>query len=84
MLKLGYNLIYDWHTYLLYEKWKYDKFFKQHIIRKVLHLIWQKYGNVYVGEKPLWMIPLKVVKQRTDYGDLLKLKIWGPDILVWR
>lgn len=49
----GYNLAYGWHAYLLYEKWKSDKFFKDHVIRKALLQIWQKYKSVYEERKPM-------------------------------
>lgn len=78
----GFNLAFGWHAYLLYEKWKHDKFFKNHLIRKALLQIWQKYKTVYGKKKPMWVIPLEIVKQKIDYGERLKMK-YG-DLTYWQ
>lgn len=38
----GHNMAFGWHAYLFYKKHRNDNFFKQHIIRNLLHSIWQK------------------------------------------
>lgn len=37
-------------------------------------MIWKKYKNEYRDKKPLWVIPLEVLKQKVDYNEDMKLR----------
>lgn len=39
----GHNMIFGRHSYLFYQKHKYDNLFKHHILRNSLHSTWQQY-----------------------------------------
>lgn len=77
----GYNLIYDWDAYLLHEKLKSDKYIKDHVIRKVLILIWQRYKYIHGEKIPMWKVPLEVVKQKIDYGKHMR-RNYG-ELIYW-
>lgn len=75
LLKLvGFDLSYGWHTYLAYKTDKNDKIFNCHLIRRVLFKVWSKYQNYYGRKKPLWIVPLEVLKQNVDYSEDMKLR----------
>lgn len=83
LLKLeGHDLAFGWHTYLIYEKWKIDRAFKNHSIRRILLQVWQKYKIEYNQKRPLWIIPLEVIKQKTDYNEQMKLRY--KDLTFWK
>lgn len=39
----GFNLNYGWHAYMLHKKYKVDKMFNHHFIRKNILEVWRKY-----------------------------------------
>lgn len=61
------------HTYIMRSGGMID-FFKHHLVRKALFQIWQKYRMGYREKRPLWIIQLEVIKQKTYYGDQLEMK----------
>lgn len=70
----GYGLRYGWHAYLAYEKKKVDNIFLCHIIRKSLFMVWNKYKYCYEDKKPMWIVPLEVIKQKVEYKENMKLR----------
>lgn len=58
----GFNKIFSWHAYLMYEKLKMDGVFKHHYIRNTLIKIWLKYYKYLPKEKPLWIVPAEVIQ----------------------
>lgn len=70
----GYNMKFGWHAYLFYQKYKNDIFKKHHIIRCSLHEIWQKCKGYIRDQRPLWLVPIEIITQYTQY-DLEHTKI---------
>lgn len=71
----GYGLRYGRHAYLAYEKKKVDNLFTRHIIRIPLFMVRNKYKSCYGDKKrPLWIVPLEVIKQKAEYSQNLKLR----------
>lgn len=78
----GHNMIFGWHAYLYYQKYKNDKFFSQHIIRNSLHKTWQKYFK-YIGDKrPQWLVPIEIIKLHLDYK--IENGLTNKDLIDWR
>lgn len=44
--------------------------------------MWQKYKIEYGQKRPLWIIPIEVIKQKSEYNEQLKLRY--KDITFWR
>lgn len=77
----GYNMIYGCHPYLFYQKDKRDRFFRYHIIRESLYTIWQKYKRNIGEKRPLWLVPMEIIKLHTDYRPEEKLTY--KDLIYW-
>lgn len=67
-------MVFGWHAFLLYEKNKIDRFLNHHVIRKALFLIWLRYKSIYEEKRPMWVVPLEVVKQQVNYREELRLQ----------
>lgn len=57
----GFNRLFGWHAYLLYDKEKSDTMFKHHFIRGSLLQAWNKYRINLPDERPLWIILEEVI-----------------------
>ena len=76
----GYDLVYGWHAYLVYDK-KEDKVFKSHILRSAFLRVWRKYRGKLNEGIPIWVVPRHAIEninivQRQDiitYKELLTL-----------
>ena len=77
LLKLeGHDLRMGWHAYVWYGKYKEQSHFMEHIVRKALCLVWQKFQAQTYKKIPTWVAPieaftLKVLNQK---GALLTYK----------
>ena len=70
LLKLeGHDLKMGWHAYVWYGKYKEQSHFAEHILRKALCLVWQKFQTQTYKKIPIWVAPieaftLKVLNQK--------------------
>uniref|UniRef100_A0A670HYM7 Reverse transcriptase domain-containing protein n=1 Tax=Podarcis muralis TaxID=64176 RepID=A0A670HYM7_PODMU len=61
----GYDNSFGWHAYLWYDKVKVHKSFKNHIVRKALYNVWNRYKDLLESKTPRWLSPMeaKAVKK---------------------
>ena len=80
LMKLeGHDIKMGWHTYVWYGRYREHSHFGEHILRKALGIVWQKFQAQTYKKIPLWVAPieaftLKILNQKgmlTTYENLL-------------
>ncbi|XP_048364910.1 uncharacterized protein LOC125439767 [Sphaerodactylus townsendi] len=66
----GYDLIFGWHAYLWYNKYKANKQFDNHFFRKSIRKIWEKYKMSTLFKTPGWISPHEACTLRPNVGNV--------------